>query len=144
MGETTFKIIKELATQFRNALEQLEPNEYPNSSWFAVYPRGCCGDTSDLLAKYLSCKGIKAEYVWGMNDEMSHGWLEYEGYIIDITVDQFDNVHEKILITKDKTWHSRFKGQRRSFNEFTEFNDYNAARLGTIYNNVLKKLDNSS
>ncbi|MNW28301.1 hypothetical protein D3C74_51230 [compost metagenome] len=84
MDDITLRIIKDSVFEFRNAIELLESNEHPNSSWFAEYPKGCCGDTSDLLAKYLLANGIKAEYVWGMWGDKSHAWLEINGYIITL------------------------------------------------------------
>lgn len=77
-------------------------------------------------------------YVWGMLGEQSHAWLEYDGLIIDITADQFDEVSEPIIVTSDRSWHSQFKGQNPKFLDFDTFMEPNAVRLRTIYSNILK------
>lgn len=53
------------------------------------------------------------EYVWGENGDISHGWLEINGYVIDITGDQFGEI-SPIYISKDKSFHNSFEGQRRN------------------------------
>ncbi|MEW9699069.1 transglutaminase domain-containing protein [Paenibacillus sp. SI8] len=134
--------IKELGHLFRNAIEKLEKSEFSSSTWFENFPRGCCGDTSDLFAKYLLTLGIQTEYVWGINSKrQSHGWLEYEDYIMDLTADQFHEISERVLITREGIWYQQFKGQRRSIHDFEKFSDFNSLRLGKIYGNVIKRLE---
>ena len=66
---------------------------------------------------------ICAEYVCDMNkNRQSHAWLEYEGWILDITADQFEDINDKVLVRKDRTWHSQFKGQNKGINDFEMFN----------------------
>ncbi|AQR94643.1 hypothetical protein CLSAP_19560 [Clostridium saccharoperbutylacetonicum] len=36
------------------------------------FPRGCCGDASNLLAKFLRDNGIECEYVCGIKGQQSH------------------------------------------------------------------------
>ncbi|RFB28791.1 transglutaminase domain-containing protein [Brevibacillus sp. VP] len=57
-------------------------SEFPKSSYFDKFPRGCCGDTSKLFSKFLSSKGIETFYVWGMRNGYSHAWVEYEEIIM--------------------------------------------------------------
>ena len=50
------------------------------------------------------------DYILGAYDdsietEQSHAWLEKDGLIIDITADQFSDIHSEVIITKDHTWH---------------------------------------
>ena len=46
------KDIEQLATQFRKAIDAaLEAGEFDNDSIYRRFPRACCGDTSDLLAR---------------------------------------------------------------------------------------------
>lgn len=47
------KNIKELAVKFRLALEDLKDEDFGESTWFSRFPKGCCGDTCDLLSKYF-------------------------------------------------------------------------------------------
>ena len=45
--------IKVLATSFRGAIEiAKDAGEFDNDFAFPRFPKGCCGDTSDLLAEY--------------------------------------------------------------------------------------------
>jgi len=129
------------ATLFRSAIEKTEPSDFATSPWFENFPRGCCGDSSELLSKFLFDKGFETNYVWGMHRGQSHAWLEYHDYYIDITADQFNDIDERVMITLDKSWHSKFEGRSRPFRDFTkEFNDFNKARLYMLYNSILDKL----
>src|SRR5690349_7985620 len=98
--------------QFRKALEKCPKNVLPIQ--FECFPAGACGDSSLLLAKYLENCGLGAfDYVCGElrknGDFQSHAWLQKEDLIIDITADQFDDISEVVLITKDNSWHKKFK-----------------------------------
>lgn len=132
--------IRELSMELRNAITKMEPDELPNSSFLLRFPYGCCGDASNLLAKYLRENNIECEYVWGMRGEQSHAWLECSDLMIDITADQFPEIKEKILVTSDKSWHRNFKSQRRSDGDFEKFEPYNKNRLTTIYENILRRI----
>lgn len=103
---------------FRQAIEKcsgdLEGNVFSN------FPRGCCGDASELLAKFLEARnhGV-CSYVCGLwfdryHLPTSHAWLELGRYIIDITQDQFVDCRNPRLVTVDRRWHnSRFSEQER-------------------------------
>lgn len=133
-------VIMDLAAKFRDAIESMEEVEFSKSSWFSNFPRGCCGDTSELLSKYFQQNGIKAKYVWGMYGRQSHAWLEYNGYIIDITAEQFSGVNQKVIVTKNKEWYSRFKGQKNHYHDFEIDNDFNKYRLGELYKNIVSHI----
>lgn len=66
------RTIWELVLKFRLAIENLNENDFGESSWFSKFPKGCCGDTSELLSKYLFENGIVAEYVNGVNNSQWH------------------------------------------------------------------------
>ncbi|MDZ7322019.1 transglutaminase domain-containing protein [Kosakonia sacchari] len=67
------------------------------------FPVGCCGDTSELLAYLLYQQfGIASELVSGrykdfdhrspasgLSNGNSHAWLVVNGWIVDLTADQF-------------------------------------------------------
>ena len=86
-----------LASKFRLAIEAaLADGRFSDEIVFSRFPRGCCGDSSDLLAQYLLENGIRTYYVCGTHYEddcennQSHAWLLTEDeVIIDITADQF-------------------------------------------------------
>jgi hypothetical protein len=88
--------ITKLTLQFRNAIEAaLYNGHFDNDFSFHKFPRGCCGDTCDLLAQYLLEHGIRTFYVCGtygdsFYEKGTHAWLETDNkIIIDITGDQF-------------------------------------------------------
>lgn len=131
----------DLCKQFRKSLEMMDISEFPNSTFFRNFPRGCCVDTSNLLAKYLSEHGIKTEHYWGINTSgQSHAWLETMDWIIDITADQFEQIEDTVMITNNRSWHSQFKNQKSTNADFETFNTYNKERLFAIYKNIQKQL----
>ena len=64
-------------------------------------------------------------YVSGMSGEMSHAWIEYYDYVIDITADQFQEVTEEVLIVQrsDSSLHTRFEIEKsvRLNDEFLKY-----------------------
>lgn len=90
--------ILELATKFRIAIESAKNNgRFSADQHFRDFPNGCCGITSELLAKFLMENGIKCKltYIVGTYRDYSlelssHAWLKIDNNIIvDITGDQF-------------------------------------------------------
>lgn len=81
----------ELATSFRLAVEiVVETGNVPMH--IQGFPRGCCGNISELMGDYLNTVGIgEFFYVCGMKDGASHAWLEVDGLNVDITADQFSD-----------------------------------------------------
>jgi hypothetical protein len=92
-------------------------HDYISKIFFNNFPNGSCGPSADILAQYLSSKGIKdIEYVYGENNSKSHGWLEIEGLIIDITGDQFDDGVEGVYISTNRDFHDKFSPLKRNIN----------------------------
>jgi len=83
--------IKRLVNQFREAIDEArDAGEFNKDSSFGRFPRGCCGDASDLLAQFLLENDIKTYYVGGTYKDWFHAWLITSNeIIIDITGDQF-------------------------------------------------------
>ncbi len=112
--------IQKAVRHFRRAMEQChEQFGLP----FESFPRGCCGDSSELLAAYLKDEGFgEFAYVfgWSGEEDSSHAWLEKDGIIIDVTTDQFSGRENSPMITDDQEWHSRFSDclQRRRDGDF--------------------------
>ncbi|RVU28256.1 hypothetical protein [Neptunomonas marina] len=113
------KIKKEIHA-IRSILECFEKSDFHSMTSFyhsSSFPKGCCGDASDLIGLYLlQCHGIESEYVCGKglrhNSEQSHAWLTCQGYIIDITADQFnENNYQlpKVIIEAQSPFHNSFK-----------------------------------
>jgi hypothetical protein len=44
-----------------------------------------------------------------MRNDHSHVWIEQNGLIVDVTADQFDDVDDPVIVTRDGAWHSEFE-----------------------------------
>lgn len=63
-------------TQFRSAVEAArDAGEFSSDITFNHFPRGCCGDTSYLLAEYLRHHGYETIWVSTERGDWSHAWL---------------------------------------------------------------------
>lgn len=100
MNASELKKIKRLAEAFRCGIEKaIDDNSITSKTTRTTlysFPRGCCEIASDLLAEYLIENGIITQLVSGVyycdyqENIFPHTWLEsIDGYIIDITADQF-------------------------------------------------------
>ena len=115
--------------------------------YFQNFPRGCCGDASELLAAYLKDQGLgNFSYVSGWCRQLddtgfSHAWLEKDDLILDVTVDQFEAGKERPLVTTDQTWHAQFS-DRRNRREDADFrsNPSPALHLDVAYTTLCQFL----
>jgi hypothetical protein len=103
--------IRDAATAFRAAIEACKGQL---GIAFEEFPRGACGDTALLLARYLHLEGfgdftyVSGERVSpGEDDFYTHAWLRQGDVIIDITADQFEG-QPPVIVTKDSGWHVGF------------------------------------
>ena len=152
MGDNSSNKIRELsqlATQFRNAIDRAHAlEEFKDELFFKSFPRGCCGDATDLIGQFLLEHGWESNYVYGSyyydNPEMnsqSHAWLRVEGLVVDITGDQFKN-HEEFLnfnhpvyVGKPGKFHKLFRVEERNVHTFPGIDGY-----GDMTFNRLSKL----
>jgi hypothetical protein len=97
--------VRNAAARFRAALDQ----GGLRLCSLANFPRGSCGDTSELLGQYLSDSGFGTwRYRSGVQTDpagITHAWIERDGLILDITADQFPDISEPVVLTMDRTWH---------------------------------------
>ncbi|GAA0736780.1 hypothetical protein Drose_35940 [Dactylosporangium roseum] len=78
----------------------------------AEFPKGSCGDACELLGQFLADSGLGDwQYRSGKRDEPfhTHAWLEQDGLILDITADQFPDIDEPVILTRDSGWHAQFQ-----------------------------------
>jgi len=83
---------------------------------FDRFPAGACGPASELVGRlakeFLAVDGC---YVCGVGHpllphQQSHAWWEVDGYIIDITHDQFaDTGLQGWVHPQSSTWHAGFR-----------------------------------
>lgn len=116
--------IKELATKFRVAIESAKNSgRFTADQCFVNFPRGCCGVTSDLLARFLIENGVNEEItcMYGTFYDYSlelptHSWLRIgSNLIVDITGDQFEHYpepirfNEAVYVGPDDGFHNSFE-----------------------------------
>jgi hypothetical protein len=108
----------DLAARFRSALEQC-PGEGLSAyleKRLARFPDQCCEIASLLLARFFRDQGFtQVACVQGVRDGTSHEWLEVDGFVVDITADQFADVDDPVIVSevRELPWHSMFQVQRR-------------------------------
>lgn len=103
--------IELIAQSARLVFEQNHTDLYMS---FRNFPRACCGNVSEFFGKYLTLKGTQGiRVVHGVReDEQSHAWLVINGYIIDLTRDQFATEKFTFATQKDSEYYNQFKRQR--------------------------------
>lgn len=104
-----FDLVQAAARRFRRALEE------GGLEWesFRDFPRGSCGDTSELLGEYLRDCGLGDwTYVSGIDNSpggfYTHAWLKRDEIYVDITGDQFDECDDPVVVTYSPLWQDRF------------------------------------
>lgn len=116
--------IKELAIIFRNAIDNAKNDgRFMEDQCFINFPRGCCGLTSELLARFLIDNGvdgmITCMYGTYYDDSLgrpSHSWLRINNnLVVDITGDQFEfyprpiNFNESVYVGTYTVFHRLFE-----------------------------------
>ena len=100
--------VRDAASRFRRAFES--SNDL-HTITFDDFPHGACGDAAVLVGQYLEDCGLGIWMYWSgvaPAPKCSHGWVEQDGLIVDITADQYPDVEEAVIVTTDRSWHSHF------------------------------------
>jgi hypothetical protein len=84
------------------------------------------------------------EYVSGQRGRQSHGWLELDDIIIDITADQFGEEIDPVLVTRDKTFHKNFVERERISAHLEVYDKRTQALLFLTYKQILRQLKDSN
>ena len=86
-----------------------------SGSMFKDFPTGSCGPAAELVGRLLKEEaGYDGVYVCGsgharLRPSQTHAWYEIEGYVIDITHDQFDDSGLSGWVFAGRTsWHAEF------------------------------------
>ena len=147
--------IKRLVKQFRDAIDKArDAGDFDNDFSFDKFPRGCCGDTSELLAQFLLENGIRTFYVCGMynhnsfENSQTHAWLLTDNHtIIDITGDQFRdnpiflNYDKSVYIGDEDDFHRLFRVNPRNIkktNGICSLASHCQPRLYNLYDKIIK------
>ncbi len=78
-----------MATDLRRELEKRRGQELLNHN-LQEFPTGCCGYVTIALGDFLQYRGIESTYICGTKGELTHAWLQVDGWVVDITADQFE------------------------------------------------------
>jgi len=118
--------LKSEASKFRKAIEKArDAGEFKPSSYrperMNSFPHDCCEDTADLFTHYLFHKfnidsiRVDGEYYDKVYGHCYHSWQETEGWIVDLTGDQFGNDSSVLIkangvyVGKMDSFHRQFK-----------------------------------
>jgi hypothetical protein len=149
------KDIKRLVNQFRDAIDvAMVAGDFDEDLTFRRFPRGCCGDTNDLLAQFLMENGIRTYYVCGTNRDgspenyQSHAWLLTDNHIlIDITGDQFKynpdflNYDKPVYVGIKDDFHRLFEVEDRDVHENNGISNLGSMcqpRLNELYKKIMQ------
>ncbi|WCL50819.1 hypothetical protein [Leptospira sp. GIMC2001] len=139
----TQKILKN-SLHFRSAIEKIRKNL---SVSFINFPRGSCGYATILLGTYLLENNLGqffytlGDYHSSNNEWSSHAWLQQGELIVDITADQFEEIEQKVIVTKDSTWHQNLKGKRQELADLNIYKGYAFNVLVNDYNLILDRMN---
>lgn len=115
------------ARRFRKAIEiARDVGEFNSSTYrkerMSEFPDDCCDDTADLFTHYLFSKfGVSSIRVDGQYYDSrwkclcGHSWQETEGFIVDLTGDQFSNdpaiciKGKSVYVGKMDAFHKQFE-----------------------------------
>ncbi|WP_141758710.1 hypothetical protein [Duganella sp. HH105] len=132
-----------IATAVRHGIERCKPSELP----WETFPRGACGDTSLVLGQVLRDAGIGGfVYICGNKyrtdgNPYSHGWLQNDQWVVDITADQFAEVEQKVIVSNNSEWHKHWELERPQPSALVDYGIQGVVhlwRLHAILTNQLK------
>ena len=125
------------AEKFRFAIEQCDKKILPVT--FRSFPKGSCGDTCLILAKYLDDSALGVfNYILGRiykdnQNYYTHAWLKQSQVIVDITADQFNNVQQKVIVTTNSNWHKNFYIESETIANLETYDSHTQAELLDCY-----------
>lgn len=137
--DLSLKNLAAVVTGCRHGLESLTDSPY---SLLKGFPSGACGVASEIVGRVLNESfSCCANYVCGRThpscgEDQSHAWIEVEGFLIDVTHDQFkDTGLSGWVFSGVPAWHRSFqyRDARKGFCmpfgwPCYPFDGYNAAR----------------
>jgi hypothetical protein len=144
LDHETITQLRDLAIKFRIGVEKCDRRSLPIT--FKEFPRGACGDAALLLGKYLHDGGFGAfQYVCGIrrrpHEEHEHAWLRQGGVIIDITADQFSEIHEPVIVTTNHTWYNAFKVRNEHEADYELYDDRTRYMFASAYRKIVESTE---
>ena len=100
-----------IANEFRNAFEKENLSNAPG--FLSGFPNGCCGWGVRVIGHYLKYEcGLQPFHVCGSRDcdgYEEHEWIKIDGYIIDITSDQYPENQLRVIVSDNSAWHKQWQ-----------------------------------
>lgn len=111
---------------FKNAILKSDKNNL--SIALKEFPYGSCGWCNDLLLyhfKKINFPNIQNIYYVSayLNEIRTHGWLEVDNIIIDLTLSQFHKKFKKVIF-KNNRWRRKFNIESKNIILFSEIEGF--------------------
>lgn len=104
--------IRKYAIRLRAAIDRVK-NEHPEGRklpFISHWPLNCCDSPFVFLMLYeMGYRGMirKCASVSHYGKEFGkHVWIEVNGIDVDITADQFPDISDKVIVSRNSAWHS--------------------------------------
>lgn len=97
----------------RKSLVALKPQQ--RGIGIRHFPHGTCGVVTEMTGRLLyEMTGERGAHVCGtchpdLGALQSHAWLEVQGFIVDLTHDQFEGTGLDGWVTQSSAWHTKFE-----------------------------------
>ena len=133
------------ANSFRDAIEcARDNNEFSIRDRMSQFPRGCCDDASDLFAHFLwkeyhlcSIRVDGTYYADDPENNIWHTWLEVDGIVVDLTVDQFA-IDKRIYVESADSFYMSFETRKEKYVGFLSLGDGCWTRMKNLYDAIEK------
>ncbi|HBE69147.1 MAG TPA: hypothetical protein DDW52_13435 [Planctomycetaceae bacterium] len=101
--------IRDIASRMRHAWERIKQLDES----YKDFPANYCSAASNCMAAYFHDLGCRVEYKKGhcpVREDGVHDWLLVDGYVVDITADQYrDLVDTAVIVAEHSTWHASLR-----------------------------------
>ena len=129
--------VRQVAKRVRDAICRILPCDLAPE--LSNFPRAACGSTVLILNAVIEHElGSSGQYVAGVRstDEQSHAWLELDDLIIDLTANQFSDVTESVIVTRDREWHDQFREITRPSARLMEYDPETRERFEKLLQRI--------
>ena len=133
---------------FKRTIESINPQERPIG--LKAFPQGACSDASFLLGSYLTRLGYGQFIVVSGergtvidNTWTTHAWLKQNELIIDITCSQFEEVVDKVVVSRASNWHSNFTIKSTELADVYTRDQGAAVALVPFYEKIINTMNRS-
>lgn len=127
---------------FRQAFDNADLSSAPG--FLPRFPDGCCAWAARMIGHFLKyeCKlqpiHVCASSASAPGREGGHEWIEINDTIIDITSDQFPRQSQKVIVSKNSSWHQEWQvNTREGIHPITDFDRIFKIKPSQIYEDIV-------